>query len=156
MNKIIIAGALLAMAALIGGAFVADCMRIAGDAHERVELADQELAKHEARLVKTLEGFNERTTEVDAALKEYAEAWDLKPRHAAYEKLVASFQQTMSSKIDPTNPLQRKFMDDVAGAINRREIAEKQFDAEWTAYREFMNSRRGEVASAFSSKLESK
>jgi hypothetical protein len=151
MKKLIIPIALLAMAALIGAAMAWDCVRLANEAHHRVELADQELAKHEQRLVKTLSGSTERSPEVEAALKDYAAAWDLKPRHAAYDKLVVSFQQTMSGKIDPTNPLQRKFMDDVAGAINRREIAEKAFDVEWTAYQEFMNSRRGKVAGFFTS-----
>ena len=156
MKKLIIPIALLAMAALIGAAMAWDCVRLANDARERVELADQELAKHEQRLVKTLSGSAERSPEVDTALKDYAVAWDLEPRHVAYDKLVASFQQTMSEKIDPTNPLQRKFMDDVAGAINRREIAEKQFDVEWTAYQEFMKSRRGKVAEFFSGPSDSR
>jgi hypothetical protein len=150
MKKLIIPVALLVMACFIGVAMVVDCVRLANDARERVELADQELAKNETRLVKTLESSPDATPAVKAALKDYAAAWDLKPRHAAYDKLVAAFQQTMSTKIDATNPANRKFMDDAAGAINRRQVAEKQFDAEWQAYQEFMNSRRGRVASAFS------
>jgi hypothetical protein len=156
MKKLVIPIALLAMATLIGAAMAWDCVRLANDARTRVELADQELAKHEQRLVKTLEGVPERSPEVEAALKDYAAAWDLTPRHEAYDKLVASFQQTMSEQIDATNPLQRKFMDDVAGAINRREIAEKQFDVEWAAYQEFMNTRRGKVAEFFSGPSDSR
>jgi hypothetical protein len=56
----------------------------------------------------------------------------------------------MSASVDPTNPLDRKFMDDIAGAINRREIAEKPFEDEWAAYQEFLNSLRGRVARGFS------
>ncbi len=148
-KQLIVPIALLAMAAFIGAAMVWDCVRLANNARERVELADQELAKHEQRLVKILSGSAERSPEVEAALQQYAAAWDLKPRHEAYDKLVASFQQTMAGKVDATNPLERKFMDDVAGAINRCQIAEKQFDEEWAAYQEFMNSRRGKVASEF-------
>ena len=55
----------------------------------------------------------------------------------------------MSDKIDPANPANRKFMDDAIGAVNRRQMAEKQFDTEWQAYQQFMNSRRGRVASTF-------
>lgn len=149
MKKLIIPAALLAMVAFIGAAFALDCVRLASAAHERVELADHEMAKHEARLAKTLEGFNKRTPEVDAALKEYAEKWEIEPRHAAYDKLVASFQKTMAGDIDATNPINRKFMDDVAGAINRRQVAEKQFDEEWQAWQEFLKSGRGKVASEF-------
>jgi hypothetical protein len=149
MKKLIVPTALLAMACFIGIAIVVDCVRLAGAARDRVELADQELAKHEARLVKVLEGSPDQSSAVAAALKDYASAWDRKARHAAYDKLVAAYQSTMAGKGDPTNPASRKFMDDANGAINRREIAEKQFDAEWQEYQAFMNSRRGQVASKF-------
>lgn len=150
-KQLILPLALLAMAAFIGAAMAWDCVRLANNARERVELADQELAKHEQRLVKILSGSAERSPEVYAALENYSAAWDLKPRHEAYDKLVATFQQTMAGKVDSTNPLERKFMDDIAGAINRREIAEREFDVEWQAYQEFLNSRRGAVAVFFSS-----
>lgn len=149
MKKLIIPVVLLAMACLIGVAMVVDCIRLAGDMRDRVVLADQELAKHEARLVKVLEGLPDQSPEVAAALKDYAAAWDLKARHAAYDKLVAAYQSTMTAKGDVSNPASRKFMDDANGAINRREVAEKQFDAEWQEYEGFMNSRRGRVASRF-------
>lgn len=151
MKKLIIPAALLAMAIFIGVAFVVDCVRLAGAAHERVELADHELAKHETRLVKTLEGFNDRSPEVDTAIEEYAKTWEIEPRHAAYDKLVTSFQKTMAGEIDAANPINRKFMDDVAGAINRRQVAEKAFDDEWQAYQAFLKSQRGRVAQRFSS-----
>jgi hypothetical protein len=149
MKKLILPIALLAMACFIGAAMVVDCVRLASDARDRVDLADQELAKHEARLVKVLEGSPDQSPEVAAGIKDYAAAWDLKARHAAYDKLVAAYQSTMAGKGDPTNPASRKFMDDANGAINRREVAEKQFDSEWQAYEEFMNSRRGRVARQF-------
>jgi hypothetical protein len=149
MKRLIIPAALLAMALFVGAAAVVDCVRLARDARDRVDLADQELAKHEARLVKVIEGSAAQSPEVAEALDEHAAAWDPNVRHAAYDKLVVAYQSTMAGKLDPTNPANRKFMDDANGAINRREIAEKQFDAEWQEYEQFMNSRRGRVASAF-------
>jgi hypothetical protein len=150
MKKLIIPAALLAMAALIGVAMIVDSVRLANDAYERVELADQDLKKNEQRLVKSLNGFPDRSPEVDAALQDYESAKGLTTRHEAYDNLVASFQSTMSADIDPTNPTNRKFMDDIAGAINRRQIAEKSFDTEWQAYQEFLKTRRGAVATFFS------
>jgi hypothetical protein len=155
MKKLILPVALLAMAAFIGVAMVVDCVRLAGDAWDRVDLADQELAKHETRLVKVLAGVPDQSPEVAAAIKDYAAAWDLKARHAAYDKIVVAYQSTMAGKGDASNPASRKFMDDANGAINRREIAEKQFDAEWQAYQQFANSRRGRVASQFTNVEES-
>lgn len=150
MNKnLIIPVALLAMACLVGVAIAIDCVRLASDARQRVELADQELAKHESRLVKVLEGSADKSPEVTEAIDDYVAAWDLQTRHAAYDKLVAAYRNSMSDNFDPTNPGTRKFMDDANGAINRREVAEKQFNEEWRAYQEFMNSRRGRVASRF-------
>jgi hypothetical protein len=150
MKKLVIPAGLLAMAALIGIAYAWDCVRLANDARERVELADQEVQKHEQRLVKTLEGFADRTPEVDAALAKYSETWDIEPRHDAYDQLVAAFQKTMAGEVDADNPLNRKFMDDASGAINRRQVALKAFEAEWSAYQVFLNSGRGRVAQRFS------
>jgi hypothetical protein len=56
----------------------------------------------------------------------------------------------MSSQIDPTNPLDRKFMDDAAGAMNRREVAQKQYEEELAPYEAYMKTWRGKVAMAFS------
>ena len=44
-------------------------------------------------------------------------------------------------------------MDDIAGAINRREVAEKQYDVEWAAYREALGGFRGRIARMFSARL---
>src|SRR5436190_1214979 len=56
---------------------------------------------------------------------------------------------------DATNPLDRKFMDDAAGAMNRREVAQKQYDEELAAYQNYLNSWRGSVARLFSSQARS-
>lgn len=149
MKKLIIPGALVGMAALIGVAMTVDCVRLANAARHRVDLADSELAKHEQRLVKTLKNLHERTPEVEQALDDYESAADRTARHAAFDKLAASVHQTISSRMDATNPTNRKFMDDVAGAINRRQIAEKEYAAEADDYRDFMNSTRGKAAQVF-------
>lgn len=151
MKKLILPVAILVMAAVVLGAFALDSTRMAADSRHRAELADGELRKHEERLVTLLAGSDKRSPEVDAAITAYRAAEVLPARHAAYTQLVVAFRQTMSSSIDPTNPLDRKFMDDIAGAINRREIAEKPFQDEWKAYEEFLSSLRGRVARWFSS-----
>jgi hypothetical protein len=150
MRKLLLPLAILLMAAFVFGAFALDCTRMAGEARHRAELADDEIRKNERRLADLLAGSEKRSPEVEAAIKEYASAEDLPARHAAYQKLVTTFRQTMSSSVDPTNPLDRRFMDDVAGAINRREIAEKPFAVEWASYREFLGSARGRVTRWFS------
>lgn len=146
MKKIVLPLAVLGMLGLIAAAVALDCVRLAADARRRVELADEEVHKHEQRLVTLLEGFPQRSPEIQAAVAAHHAAENVEARRAAYAQLVTGFRQTMSGTVDPTNPLDRKFMDDVAGAINRREIAQKSYDDETAAYREFLRGPRGGVA----------
>ena len=151
MKRFIVPLAIVVMLGLLGAAAAWDCVRLAADGHRRVALADQEMQKHELRLVKLLAGFEQRSPEVQTAIAAYHGADSPMRRHEAYEQLVTSFQKSMSSEIDPTNPLDRKFMDDIAGAINRREIAQHPYEDEFDAYQRYLNSLRGGVARWFSS-----
>jgi hypothetical protein len=151
MKKLIIPLAILAMGLLLGAAVVADCLRLAADARERVALADAEIEKHERRLVKLLDGWAEKSPVVAAAIATFEAADGPTARNEAYERLVASFHQSEPKDLDPTNPLDRKFMDDTAGAINRHEVAQKPYDEESAAYRQFLASWKGAVARRFSS-----
>jgi hypothetical protein len=139
------------MAIFIGIAAAWDCVRLAGDVRHRVELADAELRKHEERFMALVTGSPDLTPEVEAAVAIYRGAESMQERHAAYAAVVATFRKTMSRQADPTHPLDRKFMDDAAGAVNRREVAEKAYSEEIAAYREFVKSFRGRVARRFSS-----
>ena len=137
--------------ALLAVAIAVDCVRLAADARDRVRLADDELKKHEDRLATLLAGSPQVTPEAKSTIATYRTADNPPARHAAYQELVASFRQTMSGAVDATNPLDRKFMDDTAGAINRREIAEKPFDEESAAHQAYLASWRGQIARWFSS-----
>jgi predicted HD phosphohydrolase len=139
-----------AMAALIAAAFAYDCVRLATQSRARVELADQELAKHEQRLVKLLADSADQSPALRQAIAAYRDAADPSARHAAYDQLVAAVHKTAESTADATNPLARTFTADLAGAINRREIAEPPYDAEVAVYREYLAGTRGAVARWFS------
>jgi Asp-tRNA(Asn)/Glu-tRNA(Gln) amidotransferase A subunit family amidase len=149
MRRAILPLVVLVMIAVIAAAFVLDCVRLATDSRHDVALADDEMHKHEDRLVKVLAASPKASPEVKAAIDKFHSADSPRVRHAAYEELVARFRNTMTDAIDPTNPLDRKFMDDIAGAINRREVAEKQYDEEFAIYKAFDDSFRGNVARRF-------
>jgi hypothetical protein len=151
MKKLVLPVALVAMAALIAAAMVVDCVRLAADARSRVHLADDEMRKHEERLIDVVGGFRQVSPEVTAAIAAYRQAEGRSARHQAYQQLVIQFRQTTSDRIDPANPLDRPFMDDAAGGINRRQIAEQEFTAESMAYQQFLSSWRGALAKTFSS-----
>ena len=147
MNKrFLVFSAAAALILLVAGAFVVDCVRLGEAALRRVELADEELAKHERRLVKLVGASEKATPEVEAAIKAYETASSPPTRRVAYDELVGAFRLTMQGKVDPTDPLARRFMDDAAGAINRHERAEPAYEAEAAAYREYMRGARGGVA----------
>jgi uncharacterized protein YPO0396 len=139
----------LALVALIALSFVLDCVRLADAARAREELADQELAKHEERLMKALTASEKATPQVQAAIVAYRSA-PPPERRAAYDNVVTAFRHSLQKDIDPTDPLARKFMDDVAGAMNRREVAEPAYEAELSAYHQYLASMRGAVARWFS------
>ena len=106
MNKrYLVAAAAATMVALIAAAFVLDCVRLAAQARQRVDLADRELAKHEQRLVKLLTGSATMPPEVQLAIAAYQAPASPPARHAAYDSLVAAFRQTMETDVDPTNAL---------------------------------------------------
>jgi hypothetical protein len=150
MRTLVIAVA-FGLVGLIVAAFVVDCHRLALAARSRVDLADQELRKHERRLVKTLAAAEERSPYMRAALTAYEAAADQPARHDAYEQLVAVVRESAgAAQVDPTDPLNRKFKDDIAGAINRRERAEPAYDAELAAYHDYMRGFRGAVVTWFS------
>jgi hypothetical protein len=153
MRKLIVPLAMLAMAILLGAAVAIDCVRLANDAAHRVELADAEMVKNEIRLVTQLEQSTKTTPDVHAAIENLKAIHDRPSRLAKYDSLVSSFRNTMSAKVDPNNPLDRKLMDDLAGAMNRRDVAQKQCDIELADYQAFINSWRGKVAQAMSTSV---
>ena len=150
MKKLILPLAIVAMVALLGAAAAWDCVRLAADAQYRVSLADQEMEKHELRLVKLLSASSASSPEVQAAVATYRSADNLHSRHKAYEQLVSNLRNHPSDERDAANPLDRKFMDDVAGAINRREIAQQPYEEEFAAYQRFLSSFRGRAARGLS------
>lgn len=151
MKKLVIPLAILAMMLLLAAAFAWDSVRYANSVRARVALADSEVKKHEARLVKLLSDSGKSTDDVKADLATYRSAGNVLARQDAYERLVGDFQKTMASELDPTNPLDRKFSDEVVGTQNRRKVAMKAYDDESAAYQEFLNGFRGRVAKMFSS-----
>lgn len=151
MKKSVIFTAFGVMLLLLVAALVWDSLRYVKAARHRVSLADLQMQTQEVRLLKLLDASPQRSPEVRTAIVDYNSAAPPPIRRQAYDTIVTSFRQTMSEKIDPTNPLDRRFMDDVAGAINRREVAEKQYDVEWAAYREALSGFRGRIARTLSS-----
>jgi hypothetical protein len=146
MKKLVLPTVIVLMMVFIAAAYVWDSVRAASAARHRVDLADQEMQRYEQQLLKLLAEHPRATPEVKAAIEAFHDANTPKERLDAYGQVVTSFKSTMATQTDATNPLERKFMDEIAGSMNRRDIAQKQFDEESTAYQRFLNGFRGRLA----------
>ena len=149
MRKLIVPFALLLMGVLLGTAVVRDCVRLAADRNNRVLVADGDMATQEIRLVDFLMNSPKTTPEVYAAISTFKTIKGRQARTQAFDALVASYRKTMSGKLDANNPLDRKLMDEVDGAINRRDVAQKRYDEEASDYLDFLQSWRGGIAKKF-------
>lgn len=146
MRRLIVPLALLAMGLLLGVAVVIDCVRLARDAQNRVLVTDGAMVTQEIRFAKQLEGNAKTGAAVRAAIEKFKAIHTRQERMAAYDELVVAFRNSASEKIDPNNQLDRKFLDEATGAINRRDVAQKQNTEEQAVYEAFMNSWRGKLA----------
>lgn len=148
MKFIVLPLAIATMLALVAAAFTWDCVRIEHAEAEQLAAHDAELVKNEERLVAAVEGLPDVPAEVTAAIATYRAAQDRDARHAAYATLQAATERSLVTSLDPTNPLARRAMDEVAGAINRRTIAEKSYAEQRAIYTAWQQSFRGRVASS--------
>ncbi len=151
MKKSVLLLALATMALLVFAAFAWDSVRHVDKMRRRMETADSDMRTHEQRLIKLLTGTPDVGAKLQPAVEAYEAAGDISTRHDAYDELVARFRQVGPSEVDATNPLDRKFMDDIAGAINRREVSQRQYEIELDAYRKSLDGFRGRLARIFSS-----
>jgi len=149
VKYIVLPLAILAMIALVAVAFAWDCVRLDHQATERLALANEELTKPALRLVEALDGLPEVPGDVVAAIATYRAAQTREVRHEAYAGLEATIERSLVTTLDATNPVSRRVMDEVAGAINRRSIAEKTYAEELAQYQTWQRSFRGRVASIF-------
>jgi|RhiMethySRZTD1v2_1073278.scaffolds.fasta_scaffold354108_3 DNA-binding SARP family transcriptional activator len=151
MKKLALPIAIVAMMLLIGAAYTWDSVRAASAARHRVDLADQELQKQEQRLVKLLSENPKTNADMQTVMAEYKNAGSADVRRHAYEQLASAVKTSMSTKFDPTNPAERSMMDNILGAINRHEVAQKMYEEESAAYQAFLASFRGSLSKTFSS-----
>ena len=141
------------LVALVAAGFAVDSYRLASAARAQVRLADVDLARHEQRLAKLLGDFATVTPEVRASIAAYEGADAPAARRDAYAAMVGAFRRTMADNVDPDNPLNRRFMDDVAGTINRHEVAEEPYERIWGEYQLTLAGIRGAIARTLSSEF---
>jgi hypothetical protein len=149
-KKVVVIGA-ISLLGLLAIAFTWDCIRYVHRARLRVDLADAEMRKQEQRLLALIEGLPGAEPELASAIATYQAAAESADRQKAFDALLSTFRRVGPAEVDPEHPLNRQYMDDVAGAINRRDVARRQYDAEVEAFDNTLAGFRGRIGSLFSS-----
>jgi hypothetical protein len=142
---IFITGAIVVFLFLAAAAFVWDSARALSSADAAVEERDAYLKAQEERFISLLASLPEQGPELPRIISEYKQSPDRRTRHAAFEKLVAASQKQMFAEVDPTDPLKRRFADDFAGALNRRQIGKGFFDQAVAEYDALAQTTRGKA-----------
>ena len=140
MRKLILVIAVFVMGGIIVGAFAMDSVRLTLAARERVADADEALKTAEIRLVRTLSAWGDAPESVKSAIQAYQAAKTPEERRGAYDGLVAATQQAITSQ-----PPIATTKDDIAGAINRRVVAERPFNEVKEEYDRWLKTTRGRL-----------
>ena len=146
MRKLLLVLGVLVLAAIMAGAFVMDSVGLTMNIHDEVNAADEAMKVAETRLVRTLSGWPEAPASIKSALQMYAEKSSREDRREAYDSLVAVTQQALQSS-DPAQHPPQALKDDIAGAINRRAVAERPYrevESEYQAWGKTLRGRIGE------------
>jgi len=137
------------MSGLVAVAFIWDCVRLDRQYAAQLDAVDGDMLKHEDRLITAVQGMPQLPDDVNTAIANYRAAEGRENRHAAYAELKKTIERSLTTSLDPTNPLSRRVMDDVNGAINRRTLAEKPYAEAQGEYQTWRNTLRGRVAGNF-------
>jgi hypothetical protein len=133
---IVIPGVLAIMAFVMYAAVRMDCARIADDYDEQVRLVDAELQRLEVRYLKLLKVSPQAQAELDPS-SEYAAARTADERHQAFRRL---------TEMHPASGGGPSTSDDAAGAFNRWQILDREYQARAEERDAYMHSWRGKIA----------
>lgn len=149
---LILGTALIAMAALIGVAFVADSVRLTRAARASVDVIDVELKKQEDRYVRILSEEKALPAEVTNLIEAHAKAPARADRQQAFADLVVAANDMLAVETD----LSAGLKDRLAGALNRWSVLDRQFQAELESDRSWQATLRGRIGAQAIAWLEEK
>ena len=132
-------------AALVVGAMAWDATRTTSDALARVRNVDSELKKQETRFIVTLDRAPSKDSELVAALKAYERAADIGSRHKVFQDVVSAAHRKLIPALSSVDTAQRKVLDDLLGAVNRRDIAYKMYSDELNECEKTIQSAKGGI-----------
>ncbi|MBX7166158.1 MAG: hypothetical protein K1X74_07395 [Pirellulales bacterium] len=149
MSRLIVLAGIVGMIALVAAAFCWDCVRLESGYRRFAARADEQVAKHEQRLIAAVEGWPNLPADVVAALAAYRAAADSAERREAFAALAIATDKSLLATLDATNPAARRVIDEVHGAINRRNVVLKEIGGSLEEHARWSESFRSSVARMF-------
>lgn len=134
--------------ASVGAAFVLclavalalDSVRALRRARVDLAAADRELRLHEERLVSILNGSPDVGERVHAATAAWTQAQARTARHATYRALATTARDIAT--------IEGRLGDQIAGALNRHDIAQRRYDDAEALCQSLASTSRGHLAAA--------
>lgn len=130
-------------------AFCFDSANAVQSARTQLETVDSELKLQEARYIREISSFPDLPGKVTENIRRYQEAQAISIRHQLFGDLTTEAQKFLLGRDASSNQLQRKILDELSGALNRRQIAERHFQEALRECKQTMSSFRGTIGGVF-------
>ncbi len=148
-----IIGAIIFFGILLGGAFSWDASRSLNQAYEAVLAAEREVQSQEERFLSSTRSFSFASAELNALAEKYRGARTSEDKRRIFAELSAASQRLLLGGEDPSNPLKRRLYDEISGALNRRQFAERHLGEVIAKYNGQATSFGGQIARTLNNEL---
>lgn len=116
----------------------------------QLETVDTELKLHEERYLREISSFPNIPGELTESIQRYRTTDTISARHRLFNDLTTQAQRFLLGRDPSSNQLERKMLDEMAGALNRRQIAERHFQEALQECKRVQSSWRGTLGGVFS------
>jgi cell division protein ZapA (FtsZ GTPase activity inhibitor) len=115
-------------------AFIFDARSSALKEYHAIASLDQEIKRFEQKALGQLTALNISDDVTLQLLKSYQAEEDISKRQQKFAELVAHAQAELIKRSDASDPLKRRVVDEFLGALNRRQVVEKNYAELVTQY----------------------
>lgn len=95
---------------------------------------DQEIKRHEGKVIDQLAVLDISDSATVALLNSYRSAESSQERQRQFSALIAHTQAELVKRSDASDPLKRRVVDEFLGALNRRQVVERRYSDQVAQY----------------------
>jgi len=127
-------------------AFSADSCWLNHRLHSAALEIDRELMRHEDKLITLIQSTNRGSPQFIAAYEACKRTDDISGRHLGFTNIIIDIGQ---QAFDVDHPIERRYADEYAGALNRRQVAMRHYTEAAIEYNQVTAGLRGSIARFF-------